>query len=89
MEAPVQHYLEQVVMSSTYTELRPGSSKVTICVINSSVTPMSILSRAIIGSVSAANIVPPMLLPKIKTNEDNQENGTDTNKVKLSKKIWQ
>ena len=38
-----------------------------------------------IGSLNTANIVPGMLAPKIKTNEDNQEKGTDANKAKSSK----
>ena len=34
MQAPAQHYSEQAIATCTYTELRPGSSKVAICMIN-------------------------------------------------------
>ena len=34
IEAPNQHYSEQVITTFTYTELRPGSSKVAVCMRN-------------------------------------------------------
>ena len=39
MEAQAQHYSEQVMTTSIYAELRPGSSKVTICIRNLSARP--------------------------------------------------
>ena len=85
MEAPAQPYSEQAITTLTYIELRPGSSKVAICIRNLSARPMTIPSKTIIGSIATANIIPPMLAPKIKTVEENQEEGTDANKAKLSK----
>ena len=45
---------------------------------------MTIPAKTNIGSVSLANIIPLMLAPIIKTNEENQEEGTDANKANLS-----
>ena len=88
MEAPAQHYSEQAIVSLTYTELRLGSSKVAICMKNLSARPVTIPARMTIGSVNTTNAVPPILAPKIKTNEDNQEKGPDVSKAKLSEENW-
>ena len=74
MEAPAQHYSEQFITNSMYAELRLGSSKVAVCMRNLSARSITIPAKMTIGSISTANIVPPMLALEIKTNEDNQEN---------------
>ena len=83
-QAPAKCYSEQVMTTSTYTELRPDSSKVTICVRNLSAKPMTIPAKTSIESVSTANIIPPMLAPKLKAVKENHEEETDANKAKLS-----
>ena len=80
MEAPVQHYSEPGITTLAYIELRPGSSKVDIGMRNLSARPITIPAKMTTVSVSMANIAPPMLAPNFKTNEENQEKGTDASK---------
>ena len=75
MEAPAQHYCEQVITISICTELKPGSSKLTICMRNVSAGPVTIPARTTIGSVSAAYIIPPMLALKLKLLRKTKEEG--------------
>ena len=81
-----QHSSEQAVTTSTFTEVTPGSSNIAICVRNLSPWPITIPARITIWSVSAANIIPPMLASKTKLVLENQKEKTDANKAKLSKK---
>ena len=86
IEAPAQHHPEKAKITSVYTELRPGCSKIIICKRNLSPRHVIIPAKTTRGSVSPANIVPPILTPKLKTNKDNHEMGTDASKVELNEK---
>ena len=66
--------------ASTYTGLRSDSSKVTIYLRNLSAKPVKIPAKATMASGSTTNIIPHMLVLKIKTIEDNQEEGSDAHK---------
>ena len=68
MEVAVWHYSEQALMNLTYTELRPGSSKVGFCVRNVSARSMTFPAKMTIGALNTANIVPPIFSPEIKAN---------------------
>ena len=56
------------ITALTYYELRLDSSKIIICVRTLSARHVTISDKTTIASFSAANIVPPILAPKIKTN---------------------
>ena len=73
MEAPVQHYPEQAIMTLTYTEQRPGSSNLALCMRHLSARPITIQPEKTIGSVSAANIIPSMVVPKLKPLRKSQK----------------
>ena len=91
-DAPAEHHSEQGISTSTYSEMRPSSSKVAICVRNLLAKPVIIPAKITIGSVrtvSTAIIIPPMIEPKIKTIEENQWEETDANKAKLCKEKWE
>ena len=45
IEASAQHYCEQVMSTSIYTELRPGSSKIANCMRNALARPVTIPAR--------------------------------------------
>ena len=66
MEVQAQHYFEQTITTSTYTELRLGSSRVALCVRYLSARPATILTITTIGSVSTTNIIPLMLVKQLK-----------------------
>ena len=48
-----------------YTKLKPGSSKVKVLVMNDSNKPVQLPAKMVIGVISAANVVPTMIAPKI------------------------
>ena len=51
-------------MTPVYTDLKPGSSKVKMHVMNDSNKPVQLPAKMVIGVISAANVVPPMIAPK-------------------------
>ena len=51
-------------VTPVYTDLKPGSSKVKVHVINYSNKPVQLPAKMVIGVVSAANVVPTMIAPK-------------------------
>ena len=51
-------------VTPVYTDLKPGSSKVKIHVMNDSNKPVQLPTKMVIGVVSAANVVPAMIAPK-------------------------
>ena len=57
-------------VTPVYTELKPGSSKVKVLVTNDSSKPVQLPAKMVIGVISAANVVPAMIAPKIMLEED-------------------
>ena len=51
-------------VTPVYTDLKPGSSKVKVHVMNDSNKPVQLPTKMVIGVVSAANVVPTMIAPK-------------------------
>ena len=51
-------------VTPVYTDLKPGSSKVKIHVMNNSNKPVQLPTKMVIGVVSAANVVPAMIAPR-------------------------
>ena len=51
-------------VTPVYTDLKPGSSKVKVHMMNDSNKPGQLLAKMVIGVVSAANVVPTMIAPK-------------------------
>ena len=68
-DQPQNSFANQLVTTSTYTELKPGSSKVTLCVQNLSAREVVLPAKSVIGTISAANVVPPMLAPLVKESD--------------------
>ena len=89
MDIPAQLYSKYPITTSTFADLTLRSSKITICMRNFLARPIKIPAKMTMGFVSTANIVPPLLASKIKTNEDIQEKGTDVNIAKLSEEKLQ
>ena len=52
-----------VVPIATYGELHPGSSRVPICLHNMSLCPMEVPAKTVVGQVTPANQVPPVVHP--------------------------
>ena len=52
-----------VVLTTTYGELHPGSSQVPICLRNLSAHPIVVPTKVIVGKVTLANQVLPVVLP--------------------------
>ena len=74
-------------VTPVYTDLKPGSSKVKIHVMNDSNKPVQLPSKMVIGVVSAANVVPAMIAPKNMLEEGwdqppNETPGTEKQKAK-------
>ena len=61
---------EKYKVTPVYTELKPGSSKVKVLVTNDSNKPVQLPGKMVIGVISAANVVPTMITPKIMLEED-------------------
>ena len=57
-------------VTPVYTELKPGSSKVKVLVTNDSNKPVQLPAKMVIGVISALNVVPTMIAPKIMLEED-------------------
>ena len=57
-------------VTPVYTDLKPGSSKVKVLVTNESNKPVQLPAKMVIGVVSAANVVPAMIAPKIMLEKD-------------------
>ena len=55
--------LAAVVPIATYGELHPGSSRVPICLRNMSLHPVEIPAKTMVGQVTPANQVPPVVHP--------------------------
>ena len=51
-------------VTPVYTDLKPGSSKVKVHMMNDSNKPVQLPAKMVIGVVSAANVVPTMIAPK-------------------------
>ena len=51
-------------MTPVYTDLKPGSSKVKVHMMNDSNKPVQLPTKMVIGVVSATNVVPTMIAPK-------------------------
>ena len=83
MEAAAQYYSGQAIATSTYTELRPSSSKEAICLRNLLAKLMTIPAKKHRIS-QCCNFFPSHSGTKNKTIEKNQEEGMDANKTKLS-----
>ena len=50
--------------------MKPGSSRVSVCIKNLTGMPVTLTSHATVGTVTAANILPPMLAPKTLFTEE-------------------
>ena len=62
-----------VVPTTTYRELRPGSSRVPICLHNLSAHTMEMPAKAVVGQVVPANQVPLVVHPTRTTEETNNK----------------
>ena len=51
-------------VTPVYTDLKPGSSKMKIHVMNDSNKPVQLTTKMVIGVISVANVVPAMIAPK-------------------------
>ena len=56
---------EKCNVTPVYADLKPGSSRVKIHVTNDSNKPVHLPAKMVIGVISAANVVPAMIAPKI------------------------
>ena len=67
-----------VVLTVTYGELHPGSSRVPICLHNLSTHAMEIPTKAVVGQVVPANQVPPVVHPARTSDElhNKSQNGS-------------
>ena len=57
-------------VTPVYTDLKPGSSKVKVLVINEANKLVQLPAKMVIGVVSAVNVVPAMIAPKIMLEKD-------------------
>ena len=56
---------------ASYTELKPGSSRVSVCIKNlTGKKTVTLASYTAVGTATAANILPPMLSPKTLVTEE-------------------
>ena len=55
---------EKCNVTPVYTDLKPGSSRVKIHVTNDTNKPVYLPAKMVIGVISAANVVPAMIVPK-------------------------
>ena len=55
-EAATKKYSEHLMTTATYMELKPGSSKGSICIRKQSDKPVTLPSQTINGTVSAAKL---------------------------------
>ena len=62
-----------VVLTATYGELYPGSSRVPNCLHNLSAQTIGIPTRAVVGQVAPANQVPPVVLLTRTSRESNSK----------------
>ena len=69
-EAPIMDYLEDIMTGVSYTELKPGSSRVSVCIKKLTGKPVTLSSHTVAGTVTAANILSSMLAPKILVTEE-------------------
>ena len=68
---PVPQLPAAVVPTATYGELNTGSSRVPICLHNLSIHTVEIPAKAMVGQVTPANQVPPVVHPT-RTSEESQ-----------------
>ena len=57
-------------VTPVYNDLKQGSSKVKVLVTNESNKPVQLPAKIVIGVVSAVNVVPAMIAPKIMLEKD-------------------
>ena len=77
-------------VTPVYTDLKPGSSKVKIHVMNDSNKPVQLPTKMVIGVISTANVVPAMIAPKNMLEEgwDQTPNETpETEKQKVEELV--
>ena len=81
---------EKYKVTPVYTDLKPGSSKVKVCMMNDSNKPVQLPAKMVIGVVSAANVVPAMIAAKKMLEEgwDQTPNKTlETEKQKAEEQV--
>ena len=61
------------VLTATYGELHPGSSRVLICLCNLSTHAMEVPAKVVVGQVVSANQVPPVVHPTRTTKESHNK----------------
>ena len=78
-------------MTPVYTDLKPGSSKVKMHVMNDSNKPVQLPAKMVIRVVSAANVVPAMIAPKNMLEEgwDQPPEESKGAEIKKAKKLVQ
>ena len=67
VEPSIRMYLDNVVTACTYSELKPGLSRVAVCLQNVIFRPITLPARTSIGTLCAVNISPLVLAPREKT----------------------
>ena len=60
---------KSIVAVPSYSILKPGSSKVQVCLQNLSNTPIKLKAKTVVARVAAANVVPAMLAPNLDNDE--------------------
>ena len=82
---------ERCNMTPVYTDLKPGSSKVKMLVMNDSNKPVHLPAKMVIGAISAPNVVPAMIAPKNMLEEgwDQPPEETQGAKNKKAKELAQ
>ena len=57
-------YLEHIAMATSYGVLKPGRGKIDICLKNHSARQITPQKWTAVGEITAANIIPALLVPK-------------------------
>ena len=78
---PVIGYSEHIATSRSYGELRPGKSKINVCLMNHSARQVTLPKQTTVGEITPANIIPAVLDQKtVGLKEDKRETTTKKNK---------
>ena len=73
---PGQQETKGIETLETYATIQGGNNRVSIAICNATREPIRLKKGTVVGMVTAANIVPPMLAAKVSTNYSVLENGT-------------
>ena len=61
---PVIGYSKHIAMTRSYWVLKPGRSKIDVCLRNHSAKQITLPKRTAVEEITAANFIPALLMPK-------------------------